>query len=77
MRHFMYVNNSINWHWTTALSAIESKEPTLATVVAVVDAKSARVEDTYGCIFVFLLKGAVLCKKGRQKKNKLTHQWKI
>ena len=39
-------NNSINWHWSTAVGAIEGEEPTLATVVAVVDAKSARVGDT-------------------------------
>lgn len=41
-----HVDNSLNRHWTTALSAIERKEPTLATAVAVVDSKSARVEDT-------------------------------
>jgi len=41
---FTDVNKSVNWHWTTALSAIEGEEPTLATLVAVVDAKSARVE---------------------------------
>ena len=43
---FTDVNKSVNWHWSTALSAIESKKPTLATGFAIVDAKSARVEHT-------------------------------
>jgi len=63
------VDNSINGHWAAALRAIEGEEPTLATPVTVVDAKSGRIEDTQGGIFVFLLKVAVLFKKGEKTSN--------
>ena len=64
-----HVDNAINRHWAAALRAIEGEEPTLATVVTVVDAKSGRIEDTQGGIFVFLLKDAVLFSLRKLKKK--------
>ena len=55
------VNNSVDRHGTTALGAIEGKEPALATSSAVHDAESPRVEHTQGGIFLFLYKCAFLC----------------
>jgi len=64
-----HVDKTINGHWAAALRAIEGEEPTLATCVTAHDAKSGRIEDTQGGIFVFLLKDAVLFKKGGTKPN--------
>jgi len=59
----VHVNNSVNWHWTTAFGAIEGEEPTLATKRATQDAESSRVENTKSCAVVHLLKKTILEKK--------------
>ena len=56
-------NNAINGHRPTALSAIECKEPALATCIAVIDAKSSRVEESQGGVVLHLVKKAILGRK--------------
>ena len=65
----LHEDKTINRHWAAALRAIKGEEPTFATRITAVDAKSGRIEDTQGGIFVFLLKDAVLFKKGGTKPN--------
>lgn len=67
----MNINDSINRHRTTALGVIESKEPALATVCALKDAESSRVEHAQGGIFVFLNKVTFLY--GRKSEVKLLY----
>jgi len=53
-------NKAFNRHWTTALSAIEDKEPTLAASIALPDANSSGVEHTQGGFIVHLFEKAIL-----------------
>ena len=57
------INKAINGHRPTALNAIECKEPALATVIAVIDAKSSRIKDSQGGFVLHLVKKAILGQK--------------
>ena len=57
------VNKAINGHRPTVLSTIKGKEPALATCIAVIDAKSSRVEDSQGGVVLHLVKKAILGRK--------------
>ena len=50
----IYVNNPVDRHGTTALGAIEGKEPALATSSALHDAESPRVEHANGGFILHL-----------------------
>ena len=57
------VNKAINGHRPTAFSTIKGKEPALATWIAVIDAKSSRVEDSQSGLVLHLVKKAILGRK--------------
>ena len=66
----VHVNESVNRHRTTALSAIESKEPALAAPSAANDTKSSRVEHSQRGFMVHLFKMTILPKKKKKEKKK-------
>lgn len=57
------VNEAINGHRLTALGTVKGKEPALATGIALIDAKSSRVEDSQGGLVLHLVKKAILGQK--------------
>ena len=56
----MQVKDSVNRHRTTALNAIESKEPAFTASSATKDAKGSRVEHSQGGFIVLLFKKTIL-----------------
>ena len=59
----LWPNQSGNGYWTTALSAIESKEPALAASTARLNAKRTRVEHSQGGFVVPLFERAILLEE--------------